>query len=117
MSRALEVAKEDPSLRLYMLEGPGREVRHARKVERVHRGRQPRFVPEGLLAWQAERGNRRDGNLLSDTNHPMRTEYWQFSGASVALTTAIYREIGGVEPSAALEAEQLELSCAKTASR
>jgi hypothetical protein len=70
MSRALDVAKEYPCLRLYMLEGPAREVGHACKVERVHRGRQPRFVPEDLLAWQAERGSRRDGNLLSDLTLP-----------------------------------------------
>jgi hypothetical protein len=51
-------------------------------------------VPEGHLAWHAERGSRRDRNLLSDTSHLIRTEHWQFSRASVALTTAVYREIG-----------------------
>ncbi len=47
----------------------------------------------------------------------MRMEHWQFSGAYVALTTAVYRQIGGLEPCAALEDEQLERSCARTASR
>jgi glucosyl-3-phosphoglycerate synthase len=38
------------------------------------------------------------------------SEHWQFSGASMSLTAATYVEIGGLDPSVALEDEGLERS-------
>ena len=46
--------------------------------------------------------------LFSEGDSIERTGHWQFSGASIALTAAIYREVGGLEPRNALEDEQLE---------
>lgn len=66
------------------------------------------FLPEKVLSWHAERGRLRHQKLLSDPGNSGRTEHWQFSGASLALTAAIYREIGGLEPRASLEDEHLE---------
>jgi glucosyl-3-phosphoglycerate synthase len=65
-------------------------------------------LPQALLDWHAERGRLRHLKLLSEPGLSGRTEHWQFSGASLALTAAVYREIGGLEPRAALEDEHLE---------
>lgn len=65
-------------------------------------------VPEALLAWHVNRGSFRHQRLLSDPESSGRTEHWQFSGASMALTAAVYREVGGLESREALEDEQLE---------
>lgn len=65
-------------------------------------------LPRHLLDWHAERGDRRHLKLLSDPDHAGRAEHWQFSGASLALTAAVYREVGGLEPRDALEDEHLE---------
>lgn len=65
-------------------------------------------LPESLLDWHAERGNRRRLKLLSDPSRLGKAEHWQFSGASLALTAETYREIGGLEPRDALEDEHLE---------
>ena len=57
-------------------------------------------------------GNQRHIDLLSepppDGERPSYLEHWQFSGASLSLTAEVYREIGGLEPHAALEDEHLE---------
>lgn len=37
-----------------------------------------------------------------------RTEQWQFSGASLALTAGTYKKVGGLRPSETLEDEHLE---------
>jgi glucosyl-3-phosphoglycerate synthase len=65
-------------------------------------------LPQALLDWHAERGLLRHLKLLSEPGHSGETEHWQFSGASLALTAAVYREVGGLEPRAALEDEHLE---------
>jgi hypothetical protein len=66
-------------------------------------------LPRHLLDWHAERGDRRHRKLLSDpAGYAGRAEHWQFSGASLALTVAVYREVGGLEPRDALEDEHLE---------
>jgi len=65
-------------------------------------------VPKALLEWHLTRGNSRHRKLLSEPTPSGRMEHWQFSGASMALTAAIYREVGGLEPRNALEDEQLE---------
>jgi glucosyl-3-phosphoglycerate synthase len=65
-------------------------------------------VPASILRWHAERGRRRHERLLSDAGQPGKKEHWQFSGASLALTPAVYRKIGGLEPLASLEDEHLE---------
>lgn len=65
-------------------------------------------MPRGLLRWHAERGLRRHLKLLADPGHTGKTEHWQFSGASLGLTAATYREVGGLEPLSALEDEGLE---------
>jgi Nodulation protein S (NodS) len=36
------------------------------------------------------------------------TQHWQFSGASMTLTAAVYTQVGGLEPLTALEDEHLE---------
>ena len=65
-----------------------------------------------VAGWRDERGNRRHVDLLSESSHndkcPIFLEHWQFSGASLSLTAEVYREIGGLEPYAALEDEHLE---------
>jgi glucosyl-3-phosphoglycerate synthase len=68
-------------------------------------------LPLGVSGWRAEQGRLRQRALLSSfgsAGEPMRTEHWQFSGASLALTAATYAEIGGLKPRAALEDEYLE---------
>ena len=69
-------------------------------------------LPDEVSQWRAEQGHKRHRDLLEDLEttqeSPARTEHWQFSGASLALTAATYREIGGLEPRAALEDEYLE---------
>jgi glucosyl-3-phosphoglycerate synthase len=65
-------------------------------------------VPIALLEWHLTRGDLRHRRLLSEPAPSGRTEHWQFSGASMALTAAIYRKVGGMEPRYALEDEQLE---------
>ena len=46
--------------------------------------------------------------LLSEAELSGRTEHWQFSGASMALTAAVYLMVGGLELNDVLEDEQLE---------
>jgi glucosyl-3-phosphoglycerate synthase len=65
-------------------------------------------VPKALLEWHASRGKSRHNELLSEPAASGRTEHWQFSGASMALTAAVYRGVGGIDPREALEDEQLE---------
>ena len=65
-------------------------------------------LPPQLADWHAERGRERQRKLLEDPNLLGKTEHWQFSGASLALTAGIYREVGGLEPLFALEDEHLE---------
>lgn len=65
-------------------------------------------LPASVARRHAERGRRRYERLLSDQSRLGKTEHWQFSGASLALTAEVYREVGGLEPLAALEDEHLE---------
>jgi glucosyl-3-phosphoglycerate synthase len=65
-------------------------------------------MPEALLAWHPTRGASRYRKLLSEPEPSGRTEHWQFSGASMALTAAVYQKVGGLEPRYVLEDEQLE---------
>jgi glucosyl-3-phosphoglycerate synthase len=65
-------------------------------------------VPKALLEWHLARGDSRHKRLLSEPAPSGRTEHWQFSGASMALTAEVYRKVGGMEPRNALEDEQLE---------
>jgi len=65
-------------------------------------------LPESISRWHTERGRRRHKSLLSEPEQLGKAEHWQFSGASLALTAKIYREIGGLEPRVALEDEHLE---------
>jgi GT2 family glycosyltransferase len=65
-------------------------------------------LPESIFRWHAERGRRRQESLLSEPEQLGKTEHWQFSGASLALTAKIYQGIGGLEPRVALEDEHLE---------
>jgi len=65
-------------------------------------------LPESISRWHTERGRRRHESLLSEPDNLGKTEHWQFSGASLALTAEIYKEIGGLEPRVALEDEHLE---------
>lgn len=67
-------------------------------------------LPEHVARWRRDQGANRHRNLLAENaevyNNVM--EHWQFSGASLALTAAVYQEIGGLEPLTALEDEYLE---------
>lgn len=66
-------------------------------------------VPKELLEWHVSRGGERHRGLLSNSDgFGGRTEHWQFSGASMALTGEVYRMVGGLEPNDVLEDEQLE---------
>ena len=65
-------------------------------------------LPESIFRWHTERGRLRHESLLSEPDRLGKTEHWQFSGASLALTAKIYQEIGGLEPRVALEDEHLE---------
>lgn len=62
--------------------------------------------PEEVRSWRERRGQQRLGPLRQREGR--RVEHWQFSGASLSLTAEAYREIGGLEPRAALEDEYLE---------
>lgn len=154
-ARAREVAACYPSLRLHLLEGPGKGSGHARRVgmdaacARLREAGRPDgliastdadtvadddwlaaqlgavsagaraiggrieladdgSLPESISRWHAERGRLRHEKLLSDPDHAGKTEHWQFSGASLALTAEVYRRVGGLEPLVALEDEHLE---------
>lgn len=61
-----------------------------------------------VFQWHSEMGQTRYRNLLTDSSADESPEHWQFSGASMSLTAAVYKEIGGLEPRTALEDEQLE---------
>ena len=63
------------------------------------------WLPKNLSRWHAERGRRRQEELASA---PGKAEHWQFSGASLALTAEVYRQVGGIEPRTSLEDEHLE---------
>lgn len=67
-------------------------------------------LAEGVGEWRATRGREKQLDLLADPSagDEARVEHWQFSGASLALTASAYAEVGGLEPRAALEDEQLE---------
>jgi GT2 family glycosyltransferase len=65
-------------------------------------------VPKELLEWHLKRGDSRHRKLLSNPEHFGKTEHWQFSGASMAVTAALYRTVGGLAPRDILEDEQLE---------
>jgi glucosyl-3-phosphoglycerate synthase len=65
-------------------------------------------LPESVWRRYAEQGRRRHERLLSGPGPKGETQHWQFSGASLTLTAAVYREIGGLEPLPALEDEGLE---------
>lgn len=61
---------------------------------------------EEVRSWREKQGRQRLGPLRRREGR--RVEHWQFSGASLSLTAEAYREIGGLEPRAALEDEYLE---------
>lgn len=65
-------------------------------------------LPDSIFRWHAERGRRRHRRLLADPNVSGKVEHWQFSGASLSLTAAVYSQIGGLEPLTSLEDEGLE---------
>ncbi|CAN5579047.1 hypothetical protein BH24ACT22_BH24ACT22_04750 [soil metagenome] len=67
-------------------------------------------LPETVVHWRRHQGTTRHNNLLSqhDRSSSNVIEHWQFSGASLSLSATVYREIGGLEPRAALEDEYLE---------
>ncbi|HEX2739000.1 MAG TPA: hypothetical protein VHM69_01035, partial [Rubrobacter sp.] len=65
-------------------------------------------LPEGVARKHAEHGRLRHGRLLSDPDGLGKMEHWQFSGASLALTAEVYKEVGGLQPRTALEGEHLE---------
>lgn len=64
-------------------------------------------LPEGIRSWRDRRGQERRLGLL-ESGKGSRAEHWQFSGASMSLTAEAYREVGGLQPRAALEDEYLE---------
>lgn len=66
------------------------------------------YLPEAVARKHAEHGRLRHGRLLSDPDGLGKMEHWQFSGASLALTAEVYKEVGGLQPRTALEDEHLE---------
>lgn len=65
-------------------------------------------LPPRVRDWHADHSRARYRALLEDPTRRGRTEHWQFSGASLALTAETYREVGGLEPLTTLEDEHLE---------
>jgi glucosyl-3-phosphoglycerate synthase len=65
-------------------------------------------LPAHVRRRHAEQGHLRHERLLSDPDTRGATQHWQFSGASLGLGAELYRQIGGLEPLAALEDEGLE---------
>jgi GT2 family glycosyltransferase len=63
-------------------------------------------LPEHVRRRHAEEGRRRHEHLLCDPTG--EAQHWQFSGASMTLTAAVYAQVGGLEPLTALEDEHLE---------
>ncbi len=64
-----------------------------------------------VLRLRAEQAAARHRALLdTPAGRASACEHWQFSGASMALTAETYAQIGGIEPSPALEDEALERS-------
>ena len=64
----------------------------------------------GVGEWRQTRGREKHLELLASQcgDGSTKTEHWHFSGASLALTAAVYAKVGGLEPRAALEDEYLE---------
>ena len=65
-------------------------------------------LPESVWRRHAQEGRLRHERLLSDPNPAGETQHWQFSGTSMALTAAVYTQVGGLEPLTTLEDEHLE---------
>lgn len=65
-------------------------------------------LPQSISDLHAERGRHRHERLLDEPGTSGKTEHWQFSGASLALTAEVYRMVGGIEPLTSLEDENLE---------
>jgi glucosyl-3-phosphoglycerate synthase len=65
-------------------------------------------LPTHVRDWHEDHSRARYRKLLSEPDLRGRTEHWQFSGASLAVTAQTYREVGGLEPLIALEDEHLE---------
>lgn len=74
---------------------------------RIELAREGETLPDGVRSWRDRRGRARHLGLL-ESGEGSRAEHWQFSGASMSLTAEAYREVGGLEPRAALEDEYLE---------
>ena len=71
-------------------------------------------LTEKVANWHSEQGQARYRHLLANPGEGSKTEHWQFSGASMALTAAVYKQIGGLEPRTALEDENLERTLQQT---
>ena len=65
-------------------------------------------LPPGVLHWHVENSRLRYQRLLAQPERGGKTEHWQFSGASLALTAESYRRVGGLRPLESLEDEHLE---------
>ena len=65
-------------------------------------------LPTDVLHGHVENSRLRYEKLLRDPERAGRTEHWQFSGASLALTAETYRGVGGLRPMESLEDEYLE---------
>jgi glucosyl-3-phosphoglycerate synthase len=62
-----------------------------------------------VLADRAARQSARHEAVMRDPGPPGSTaEHWQFSGASLAVTVEVYRQVGGIAPHASLEDEAFE---------
>jgi hypothetical protein len=65
-------------------------------------------LPEGVRNRHAQQGRLRHEILLSEPGPAGKTQHWQFSGASLTLTAATYKQVGGLQPRTDLEDEHLE---------
>ena len=66
-------------------------------------------LPADVVVDRLRRQHRRHQLVLADPGPPGSTsEHWQFSGASLAVTAEVYRQVGGMGSARALEDEAFE---------
>lgn len=66
-------------------------------------------LPAHALAWYEDQARARYERILASRRPgDFYQEHWQFSGASMCVTTELYRRIGGLESRRCLEDEHLE---------
>ncbi|MGI8649821.1 MAG: glycosyltransferase [Rubrobacter sp.] len=78
---------------------------------RIELERDGEDLPPHALDWYERQGRARYERILAGQRGPgngLPQEHWQFSGASMSVTTEVYRRIGGLTSQRCLEDEHLE---------